>query len=225
MMSAFSNGGRILRDRVGRTQKEFDEFLNSRGLGLVDEKMLEGFSAEEGERAATELLSTLLRVKSFEGTLLHEEVIDFLGDLNYSELRFVERTVSDLLVVFSHVGMPPWVPREKRDDPNYKRYIKSNYFSAFKYMDRIANYFPLIKNSLPQRGDGSQVSVLDILKSLAVPLKFFREKLETKNEESLDYYFVLNELFLGLDKFLFQLDPDMEDIEKKWNGFHVGAFE
>lgn len=204
MMSAFSNGGRVLRDRVGRTQKEFDQFLASKGLNLVNEKILEGFERVGGEAAAVELINKLLKVKTPEGRLVHQDIIDFFSGLEYSELKFVERTISDMLVVFSYVGVPSWIPKEKRDSAKYKRYQDSNYYSLFQYLGEIVELYPALKGKFPNRADGTEIKVLDVLKAVASPLKLFRKKLEAENQ---DYYIVLNEMFLGLNKFLFSLEP------------------
>lgn len=204
MMSAFSNGGRVLRDRVGRTQKEFDQFLASKGLNLVNGKILEGFEREGGEAAAVELINKLLKVKTPEGRLVHQDIIDFFSGLEYSELKFVERTISDMLVVFSYVGVPPWIPKEKRDSAEYKRYQDSNYYSLFQYLGEIVELYPALKSKFPNRADGTEIKVLDVLKAVASPLKLFRKKLEAENH---DYYIVLNEMFLGLNKFLFSPEP------------------
>ena len=207
MMSAFSNGGRVIRDRVGRTQKEFDQFLASKGFNLVNEKILEGFEREGAEASALELINNLLKVKTPEGRLVHHDIIDFFSDLDYSELKFVEKTISDMLVVFSYVGVPPWIPKDKRESSEYKRYLNSNYYSFFQYLSKYVELYPALKSKLPRRLDGSKVKVLDVLKVLASPLKFFRMKLEAEDP---DYYFVLNELFLGLNKFLFTTKSSLE---------------
>jgi len=209
MLSAFSNGGRVLRDRVGRTEKDFEKFLDSKGLNLVNQKMLEGFDRNGGEKAAIELIQKLLTVKTPEGRLIHQDLVDFLYDLDYPTLKFVERTISDMLVVFSYVGVPPWVPKEKRDDVLFKRYIDSNYYDLFKYLSKIVELYPALKSKFPKRADGSEIKILDVLKAISSPLRFFRENLEKENS---NYYVALNEFFLGLNKVLFV--PDSKAKQK-----------
>ncbi len=209
MLSAFSNGGRILRDRVGRTQEDFDIFLNSKGLNLLNEKILEGFEKEGGEKAAIELIKKVLEVKTPEGRHIHQDVVDFLAELSYPDLKFVERTISDMLVVFSYVGIPPWVPKDKSENPEFKRYNDSNYYDLFKNISRMIDLYPSIKSKFPVRKDGSEIKMIDVFKGIASPLRFFREKLEREDSK---YYIVLNEFFLGMSKLLFDPEPTKNQI-------------
>ncbi|MCO4792703.1 MAG: hypothetical protein KC493_03265 [Bacteriovoracaceae bacterium] len=214
MLSAFSNGGRVTRDRVGRTPEELKEFLEDKSFNLVNEKILEGFTAKGGEESAIRLLNNLVKTKTKDGNLVHEDIIDFMADLSYGEQRFVERTISDMMVVFSYVGVPSWIPKNKDLTPDYKRYVRSNYFNISNYLDEIVKLYPVLIETFPKREDGSKITGMDLLKGIASPLKFLRTGLES--EAKSEYYFIVNEMFLGLNKFLFS-----QDSQSKLSGIQM----
>jgi hypothetical protein len=207
-MSAFSNLARILHDRVGRTKKDFINFLNDKEFKLFSDELLRGYDSSEVEDEGMALMENLLTIKNNKGELLHEKVVDYLSNLSYADLKFVERTFSNLFVVLSYVGSPSLMYQteklNKEDLYFQRRYAKNNFYSFFKSMNKAIKIWPTIERALPARLNGEEFKLLEVLKPVNNILTFVRTKLgETMIPSKNIYYKFLNESFLFLNELLF----------------------
>jgi len=200
-MNSFSNGGRLIQDRVGRDRVEFDKFLNSYEFKIVSDELLKGYEAKESAEKGSILLKKLLKVKNESGELLHEKIVDYLSSLKYGELKYIEKVTSNLLVVLSHVGIPDvFYDRAKRlteDDKYYKRrFSKNSFFNFFKTMDMIVGSWPMIEKNLPARLNGNDFNLIEFLKPVNNFLIFYKENLLKEMSPSKNKFYVfLNETY------------------------------
>jgi hypothetical protein len=207
-MSSFSNLGRILHDRVGRTKEEFEAFLNNKEFKLFSNELLRGYESSEVEKEGMALMDNLLTIKNEKGELLHEIIVDYLDSLSYADLKFVERTVSKLLVVLSYVGSPEILYHDEKlttEELYFKRrYAKNNFYSFFKTINKAIKLWPTIVKALPTGLNGKEFKLLEVLKSINNLLSFFQMKLSQKISPSENtYYKFINESFLVMNEALF----------------------
>lgn len=99
-IGAFSNMARWTRDRFGRNENSFESFLKSQELLLISENFLKGFDASVSDKTLSELL---LAINNSKETLV-VDLWHWVNTLNYSQLRRVEDTLGDLLVIASSLS-------------------------------------------------------------------------------------------------------------------------
>lgn len=208
-MAAFSNAGRVIQDRVGRSREELLQFIDSYEFKLVSDEILAGYNVKEAEQSGVNLLKTLMETKNSKGELFHHKAIDYLSSLSYPELRFVEKTVSNLLVILSHVGSPDLYYEQFKDlneADGYvrKRYHKNDFFNFFKSMDKLLKNWPLFEKYLPNRVNGQPFKLIEFLKPVNNLLVFFKNGLSSGGRPSENiFYKLLNESFLMFEEVLF----------------------
>ena len=208
-LAAFSNAGRVIHDRVGRSRSELNQFLESYEFKLVSDELLRGYNGPEAEAAGIKLVNKLLNTKNENGELLHYKIIDYISSLKYSELRFIEKTISNLLVILSHVGSPynyfhDGKKLSEEDKYYQRRYGKNNFFSFFKAMDKIISLWPKIEKYLPSRINGKDFNFIEFLRPVNNLLVFFKKSLLEESLPSKNIiYKLINESFLMFDEVLF----------------------
>lgn len=98
-ISAFSNMARWTRDRFARNEASFKEFINSKELNLINENLFKNFAASVNDEALIKFFTQLGRNEN----LVVDDIVDFINDLSYSELRRLEDTIGDVLVIASSI--------------------------------------------------------------------------------------------------------------------------
>jgi hypothetical protein len=102
MLGGLSNSGRVLRDRTGRDQVSFDEFINSEDVKILDENFLRDVNIEE----ASESLAKLFEAVSKESNLLINEFTQWISTLSYKEQRHFDNILYKLIGITSYIGSP-----------------------------------------------------------------------------------------------------------------------
>jgi hypothetical protein len=87
MVGMFTNSARVLRDRVGRSQEEFDRFLRSDRLKKADSGLLRNFKAEEHLEGVESLMSLLNESSAL------DDFLSFVYKSDYSTQRLWEQIV------------------------------------------------------------------------------------------------------------------------------------
>jgi hypothetical protein len=105
-MTMWSNAARVIRDRVGRTRRDFDNFIESKEFNRVNNSLLYGFNLPEAAPSAERLFRKLQEVPAGEGQNFLGNTIDWAASLNYQQTRLVEDTIARLLLVSSYLGSP-----------------------------------------------------------------------------------------------------------------------
>jgi hypothetical protein len=189
MLTGFSNIGRLLHDRVGRSREEFNTFINSKKFKMTDENLFRGFDLPGTQKTSSELLKKLLVLKTEDGKLLLDLAIDWVAGLNYEETRLLEDMTGNLLVLTSYLGNPDGVAMSSFDD----RYKGSSLYAVFEVLEQVIDKFPELHKNFP-----TYVELKDLLRPASNIVNFFATKLVSEDEKlaNAPYYKLLNELFL-----------------------------
>lgn len=205
MMTMWSNTARVIRDRVGRTRKEFDDFIESPALNRVNRSLLIGFDLNTATPSAERLLRKLQIVPAGEKQSLVDTTIDWVSALNYNQTRLLEDTISRLLLVGSYLGPPEIVfSKSVIQNSRFDRYKENNLYQMFLAIEKFIDHYPTLKNYLP-----SDMMLIEGLKPINTALVFLSESLASSNDPVKNTaYLALNDLFNALQVFLFDKLPD-----------------
>ena len=198
-MTMWSNAARVIRDRVGRTRAEFDEFINSDAFNRVDKALLYGFDLNQAGPSAERLLWKLQMTPPGESQNAINNTIDWVASLDYQQTRLVEDTVARLLLVGSYLGTPEVVFGTKFKDGGDERYKDNNLLQMFLALEKIIDKYPALKNSFP-----ADMKLIDAVKPFNTALVFLTDSLGSTNipEKNLAYL-TLNDLFVVAQTVLF----------------------
>lgn len=204
VMTSWSNAARVIRDRVGRTRSEFENFINSEEFKRVDRAMMYGFDLPVAGASAERLLKKMITIPANEKQNLFGNTVDWIAGLNYDETRLVEDTLARAMVVGSYLGSPEIVfPNTHFDEQLAQKYAENNLFQVFLAMEKIVDHWPTLKNYFP--GD---VKLIDAVKPLNTALYFLTNRLNSSSEPQKNTaYLALNDLFLVLQTTLFDNLP------------------
>ena len=203
VMTTWSNTARVIRDRIGRTRLDFDNFINREDFKRVDRALLAGFDLPTATIAAQSILDKIRKVPNGEKQNLFENTIDWVAGLNYDETRLVEDTLARLMVVGSYLGTPEFVFKKEGFDQLSQRYADNNIFQFFLALDKIIDYWPTLKNYFP-----SNVKLIDAIKPINTALFFLTTKLNsTTDPQKNTAYLALNDLFQIFQTILFDKLP------------------
>lgn len=207
VLTTWSNAARVIRDRIGRTREDFENFIKREDFKRVDRALLNGFDLNKAGPSANSLFETLTK-KDYpnEKQTMMDNTIDWVASLNYDETRLLEDTLARLLVVGSYLGTPDVVFNKGIDSPLVQRYANNNLFQIFLALDRVITYWPTLKNYFP--GD---VKLIEAIKPINTALYFLTTKLNSSTDPLKNTtYLALNDLFLVLQKTLFDDVPNAD---------------
>lgn len=205
-MTMWSNMARVIRDRVGRTRAEFEEFINSEKFNRVDKALLYGFDLAQAGPSAERLLWKLQVVPPGESQNAINNTIDWVATLDYQQTRLVEDTVARLLLVGSYLGTPEVVFGTKFKDGGDERYKDNNLLQMFLALEKLIDKYPNLKNSFPE-----DMKLIDAVKPINTALVFLTDSLASTNvPEKNVAYLALNDLFVVAQTVLFDELPNPE---------------
>ncbi len=204
LMTTWSNAGRVIRDRVGRTRSEFEAFINREDFKRVDRAMLYGFDLPTATPSAERLINKLQSVPSGENQNLFGNTVDWISSLSYEQTRLLEDTIARALVVGSYLGTPELVFEKSGYDSLSQKYANNNLFQIFLGLEKLVDYWPTLKNNFP--GD---VKLIDAIKPINTALYFLTTKLNSSSDPMKNTaYLALNDLFLALQTSVFDQMPN-----------------
>jgi hypothetical protein len=210
VMTSWSNAARVIRDRIGRTREDFENFINREDFKRVDRQFLYGFDLGTASPSAEKLLNKLRTIPQGETQNPFVHTVDWISSLNYNETRLLEDTVARVLVVGSYLGTPELVFNQKGYSEKYKelssRYAQNNLFQVFLALEKVIDYWPVLKNAFP-----ADVKLIEVVKPVNTALYFFTEKLNaTTDPQRNTAYLALNDLFMALQTTLFDQLPNTD---------------
>ncbi|MDD4975836.1 MAG: hypothetical protein PHY93_15880, partial [Bacteriovorax sp.] len=204
VITAWSNAARVVRDRVGRTRKEFDSFIDSEEFKRVDRAMLYGFDLPAASISAENLIKKLSAIPGNERQNLFGHTVDWLSSLSYNESRLVEDTLARVMVVGSYLGPPEIIFSREGYDPLAQKYANNNLFQVFLALEKIIDYWATLKNYFP-----NDARLIDTVKPINTALYFLTTKLNSETDPKKNTaYMALNDLFLILQTTLFDNLPN-----------------
>lgn len=179
MAHGFTNGARIIRDRVGRTPEEFKAFLKDKRLLQLEESLFRNFEVKEDLPKIEKLLEEVL-----ESGLL-ESFFNYFSEADYEQTRLAENLIYRGLALTSYIA-----------DPNYSldkgRFSKQSLFSLLDFITPLLKHHDVISELI----DFKDKKLLRKFNSILSVLEMSME-----NKESAQIYAnALNEVILLLDK-------------------------
>lgn len=206
LVTAWSNTARVIRDRVGRTRKEFEDFLETDEFKRVDKALLYGFELPVASVSAERLISKLNKIPENDKQTLFANTVDWITTLSYDETRLLEDTIARAMVVGSYLGTPEVVFEKSGPENLTTRYQNNNVFQIFLALEKIVDYWPVLKNYFP-----ADAKLIDVVKPVNTFLYYFTTKLsEEKDPRKNTAYLVLNDLFLALQTSVFEKLPSSQ---------------
>jgi hypothetical protein len=205
-MASWSNVARVIRDRVGRTREEFNDFVDSDNFKRVDRALLYGFDLPQTAKSATDLIKRFKTPSSKDGNVsLLSHTVDWVNELDYDQVRLVEDTIARVMVVGAYLGSPEVVFEKNGYAELSSRYKDNNLFQVFTALEKVIYYWPTLKKMFP--GD---VKLIDAFKPINTALVFFVEKLNSTNDPDKNIaYLALNDLFSVLQATMFdEMGPE-----------------
>ena len=199
MLNGFSNTARFIKDRIGRSRKELDNFLEREDFKRVDRVLMNGFDLKQATPAAERIVKKLISTYPGQSSNLYENTVDWLSTLNYDELRLVEDTFARLMVVGSYLGTPDVVFNLNSNPTGFDQYKNNNLFQMFLAIEKVIDYWPNLKLFFPK-----DAKLIDAFKPLNNILYFFTEKLNSsKDPYNNKAYVALNDIFMVMQTVLF----------------------
>ena len=200
LLTAFSNGARVIRDRVGRTRAEFESFIEREDFKRVDRALLNGFDLMTSSAAAERILNKFIAVPTGSSQNLFGNTVDWITTLSYDETRLLEDTLARVMVVGSYLGTPEIVFNKPVASPLSEKYKNNNLYQILLAFDKVVEYWPTLKTVFP-----ADVKLIEVIKPLNTALYFFTAKLNSINDPQKNYaYLALNDLFLVLQTTMFE---------------------
>ncbi len=202
-LTSWSNVARVIRDRVGRTREEFKNFINRDDFKRVDRAFLYGFDLGVAGPSAERLIARLASVPNGEKQNVFGHTVDWVASLNYNEARLLEDTLSRALVVGSYLGTPEIVFQKEGSQELSQRYANNNLFQVFMALEKLVDYWPVIKNYFPD------AKLIDAIRPINTALYFLTIKLNLTNDPVKNTaYLALNDLFVALQAVVFDHMPN-----------------
>ncbi|PIK14459.1 hypothetical protein [Halobacteriovorax sp. JY17] len=177
-VAAFSNMGRVVHDRVGRTRAEFEEFIASPQFKRVNDLLLSRVSEREIVEVAEQLFKTIS--SDDQGAL--SDLVEWINELSYSELRMAEEIVAKSIYISTYLGSEKQV-FGTGDNVNFS---SSTSFEILYIVNRLMNEYKQLKKSF-----GEEYSLRSIVPPTLNAVSFIYEKLSNEGS-SKKYWYLLN---------------------------------
>lgn len=203
-MAGFSNMGRVVHDRVGRTREEFLSFVNSPQFNRVNEMIF----SRAPERDLINVFEQLLKTMSSDDQDVITDLVEWINSLSYSEVRLTEEIIAKSIYVSTFLGSEKDV-YGNGDDQSFKN---STSFEFIYILNQIMNEYKLLKNSF-----GEDYVLKNALGPTLNIVSFLYEKLSDE-VTSKKYWFLLNSGYSGIRELLYVrggITSLMENIVKK----------
>ncbi|GEM_PF-5059848 len=203
-IAGFSNLGRVVHDRVGRTREEFLSFINSAQFKRVNEMLFSRVSEQELVEVFEELLNTL----SSDDQDVVADLVEWINSLSYSELRITEEIIAKTIYISTFLGSEKQV-YGVGDTEDFKN---STSFEFIYILNQIMKEYKLLKNSF-----SDQYVLKNALSPALNSVSFIYEKL-SQEETSKKYWFLLNSSYSAIRELMFVrggITPLVNNVIKK----------
>lgn len=199
-MAGYSNIARFVSSRVGRTTEEFTKFLASESFNRINTNLLKGFDLEKSQVKILSIFEKLQTVKSSDGTLLHDDVIDWVTGLDYHDSRIVENTIYEVMTTLTYLGDECHPDSANCKSSQLSKYKSNNIFKLFNVLDLTIEMWPYLRDAFPK-----DAKLVDTIKSFNNFITFFNAKLKSNTYFPGNvYHKLLNDTFVVLDNVLLE---------------------
>ena len=190
-MAGFSHIGRWVHNRFSKNTKDFDEFLNSKDLAMIDKSFLYGIERDD---LAKEMKKIGESLDSKAGKMFVSDMVQWFYESSNEQIDLTEKMLGRLFVISSLVGPEDLILESKSG--NYPQFNNINSLSVFKILNVLIKNWDSIRANTPDD--------LDLRSGLAEfwdITNFLYEKLHSESEDKQNIYRVVNELVLALTYF------------------------
>lgn len=203
-MSAFSNMGRVVHDRVGRSKESFNTFINSAEFKRVNSMILSRVS----EREIVEVAEQLLNTSSASEQNILSDLVEWVNSLSYQELRLTEELIAKSVYISTFLGSEKQVLGSGDD----KSFSNNSSFEILYIINKIVSEYRELKKSF-----GEEYSLKKAISPALNAVSFIYEKL-SKEDSRKNYWYLLNIGYSALRETMYvrgALTQFMENIIKK----------
>ena len=197
-----SNAGRWMKDRLGRSRQELNNYLRSDEFKILNDNYMNGYPLKATYYAISSILKESIRKQKGQNSTFFEDAIDYIYDLDYQEQRTLENFVGNLLFLNSFIGP---VSNKKGlhhfyDEQTEKTYRNNKDFNIILSAPLIIKNWHLFKNSWPR-----DMKLIEIIKKLNSILNIFKDRLLKKDTT---FYRTLNDSFMFINNLLLSNQKD-----------------
>lgn len=195
MHAGFSHLARIVRDRMGRSDDEFNSNLSTEKLNLINELLFSGLDPQDIEPVVQDLLILLNKKNGPESAL--DNAIDWIADLSYQEQREFEDLLVNLTFLSTFVGTDVTGHGYTLNEENSRRYEGNNLKPMLITLKNIAPLLSSFKSEWPLN-----FNLVKVVTLFSKPLKFISSRLPLeKNLNKNITYKILNEAYIVFRKY------------------------
>ncbi|WP_127715272.1 hypothetical protein [Halobacteriovorax sp. HLS] len=195
-MASFSNMGRVVHDRVGRSREEFVEFINKDQFKRVNDYLFANANIKDLKDVFNETFEILNRDN--DGATLIDTSVDWLESLSYQEMRLLEELVSKVLYLSTYLGSEEFVFGQG-DSKEFKEH------SVYELLS-ISTKF-LRKHVLISKQLGEEDYLRNMISPANTIVSFFYDMLSAEKTRR-DYWEILNITYAGIKTSLYELGGD-----------------
>ncbi|OUR93044.1 hypothetical protein A9Q84_21305 [Halobacteriovorax marinus] len=184
-IASFSNMGRVVHDRVGRTREQLETFVSKKQFLRVNDLILGGANPAELKSTLTQMVNIL---RDEDGEVPLDDIVDWIADLNYQDMRSLEELVSKTLYISTFLGSEKFVLGSGDSEKFKKNTVYESLYIATKFL----RDYDLLKLGFPNESK---------LKSLISPaltvVSFLYDKLSDKSSRN-NYWLLLNSAYAAI---------------------------
>lgn len=191
-MASFSNMGRTVHDRVGRTKSEFSEFISKKQFRRVDKFLMANADRNKLKQTFIDLFEILNNDSS--GESLINNSVDWINDLSYEELRLAEEMISKTLYISTYLGSQRFA-LGTGDDIEFK---ENSVFELLSVSVELIKHHASIKQQFDK-----DLSLKSAISPSLTIVSFFYDMLSDLETRE-DYWYLLNLSYSALKTTLYE---------------------
>ena len=191
-MASFSNMGRTVHDRVGRTKEQFDAFVGKKQFRRVDKYLMANADRNNLKKTFVELFEVLNSESN--GESLINNSVDWINTLSYEELRLAEEFISKTIYISTYLGSERFA-LGTGDDKEFKEN------SVFELLSVAVD---LLKNHSSVKDQfGNDLSLKKAISPSLTVVSFLYEML-SRPETRRDYWYLVNLSYSALKSSMYE---------------------
>lgn len=181
MVGMFTNSARVLRDRTGRNELEFKNFLAGNRLKRTDEALFKNFVPD------THLPRTMELLKSIESTGFLSSFLDYVYKTDYSTQRLWESILFKGLYLASYLG-----DKDVLEERAFERYKDISVLDFLETINVLVNNHGLISDTWDFRKSDNLQNINHVIDVLISELESNNSRSSVMALNELAYFIKLN---------------------------------
>ncbi len=199
-LAVVSNLGRWMKDRLGRTRNELQKYLKSEEFKILNANYMRGYPLRGTYYALSSILEEITKNQSGDQSFL-DDMIDYLYDRDYQEIRLIENFIGNLLFINSFIG-----PASEKiglehfiNEKTDQLYSENKDFNVLIVAPLLIKKWSVLKNHWPR-----EMNLLDLIKKVNTFMSLFKDRLLKKDIYAYralnDSFMLINQIFLKNQK-------------------------